>query len=105
MQPSSAARHDDKYLTTDELAERWRVVPNTVITWRARNIGPPYFKAPGTNRALYRLREILELEDACRMGLTASLVEDTIKATPGIDPYLLDNVWDHFRTSMGWHIK
>lgn len=51
------------YLTTAELAQRWRVSVKTVRGWRFRKVGPPFFKPNGDRgKALYRLSDIIEWE-------------------------------------------
>lgn len=51
---------DDPYLTTEELAARYRTAPSTIRYWRHIGTGPK-----GTvfgRRVLYRLSEILRWE-------------------------------------------
>jgi hypothetical protein len=43
-------------LTTAELASRWKMEPNTLRTWRARKIGPPYYKPSGNERGACRYK-------------------------------------------------
>ncbi|WP_022727270.1 helix-turn-helix domain-containing protein [Fodinicurvata sediminis] len=53
------------FLTTAELAERWKANANTLRHWRMKKIGPPFFKPAGENgRVLYRLDDILAWENA-----------------------------------------
>lgn len=44
-------------LTTEQLAARWDVTPETLARWRADAIGPPFFKVIG-RRVKYRLDDI-----------------------------------------------
>jgi glucose-6-phosphate 1-dehydrogenase len=32
------------FLTTDEVADRWRISPRTIEGWRDKGIGPAYMK-------------------------------------------------------------
>lgn len=51
------------WLTTADLAARWRVSVKTVRGWRFRRSGPRYFKPNGQRgKALYDLADILAWE-------------------------------------------
>lgn len=51
------------WLTTADLARRWRVSVKTVRTWRFRGSGPRYFKPNGPRgKALYELGDVLAWE-------------------------------------------
>lgn len=53
------------FLTTAELAQRWKANTNTLRHWHMNKIGPPFFKPAGENsRVLYRLDDILAWENA-----------------------------------------
>lgn len=55
---------EEQWLTTAELATRWKMRPGTLQNWRSQGIGPRFFKSQGTKgRVLYRLTEIEEYED------------------------------------------
>lgn len=48
-----------KYITAQELADRWRISPHTLRTWRRKEMGPPVFLPLGQRGiALYRLDDI-----------------------------------------------
>jgi hypothetical protein len=47
-------------LTTKQLAERWKLSENTLISWRSRGIGPVYLKL--TTHVMYRLTDIEDFE-------------------------------------------
>lgn len=49
-----------KYLTTEELALRWRMSPGSLANWRSQNKGPSYVKVG--LKALYALTEITDWE-------------------------------------------
>ena len=51
-----------RFLSTLELAERWRVSPRTLEEWRVRN-RPPHPIKMG-RRVLYRMSDIEALEQA-----------------------------------------
>jgi hypothetical protein len=53
-------------LTSDELAERWRVTRFTVRRWRMEGNGPPYLKlgAGAKSRVLYLLKDIEDWESS-----------------------------------------
>jgi hypothetical protein len=68
------------FLTTLELAERWRVSPRTIEEWRRRQ-RPPHPVRIG-RRVLYRLTEIEALEGAELARLTLALMPGKERAAP-----------------------
>lgn len=48
------------YLTTQQLANRWKMQAGTIRLWRWYGKGPPHYKMGG--RVLYRIEEIKEFE-------------------------------------------
>lgn len=99
---ATIAQADDIYLNADELAKRWKMARSSIISWRSRHLGPPYIKIPGSNRVLYRLRDILQFEDACLLGLTQTVIEETIKGTPGVSRGDLEKVWAHWKRALNY---
>lgn len=58
-----------EYLTTIELAQRWKKSPATLRNWRLKKVGPPYFKPAGEqSEALYRMSDILAWEETHTSG-------------------------------------
>ena len=55
-----------KFLTTKELAERWRVTEKSVLKWRKEGKAPPFYTIHGS--ILYRLADVEELEEAKRQS-------------------------------------
>ena len=53
-----------EFLTTKELADRWRVTEKSVLKWRKEGKAPPFYTIH--NRILYRLADVEELEQAKR---------------------------------------
>ena len=53
-----------EFLTTKELADRWRVTEKSVLKWRREGKAPPFYTIH--NRILYRLADVEELEEAKR---------------------------------------
>lgn len=52
-------RYGKTWLTTADLAARWRVSAETIRTWRFRKTGPRYFKPAGPRgKTLYDLADI-----------------------------------------------
>ena len=51
-------------LTTEELAARWKMSPQTLENWRSQGIGPKYIKLGNAKSALviYRLTDIEKWE-------------------------------------------
>ena len=60
----------DNSLTTEQLATRWDVTPETLARWRADAIGPPFFKVLG-RRVKYRLEDIEQYESESMRTSTA----------------------------------
>ena len=55
-----------EFLTTKELADRWRVTEKSVLKWRKEGKAPPFYTIH--NRILYRLADVEELEKAKRQS-------------------------------------
>ena len=55
-----------EFLTTKELADRWRVSIDSVLRWRREGKAPPFYTIH--NRILYRLADVEELEEAKRQS-------------------------------------
>ena len=55
-----------EFLTTKELADRWRVTDKSVLKWRKEGKAPPFYTIH--NRILYRLADVEELEEAKRQS-------------------------------------
>ena len=51
----------DCYLSTNELAQRWRKSPVTLKKWRAKNYGPSWVKFP-PRTLLYPMSAVIEWE-------------------------------------------
>jgi hypothetical protein len=52
-------------LTTEQLAQRWAIKPETLEAWRAEGRGPAFLKLGGTSQkspVRYRLADILKFE-------------------------------------------
>ncbi|MEC9431598.1 MAG: helix-turn-helix domain-containing protein [Pseudomonadota bacterium] len=56
----------ERFLTPEELAERWRMSPRSLERWRADRRGPRWLRLEG--RALYRLSDVLAYERARLRG-------------------------------------
>lgn len=64
--------HEQPYLSTEELAARWNMSPQTLRNWRLDKRGPRYFKPSGKyGPALYRVAEVEAYEKKHSMGGTA----------------------------------
>lgn len=50
----------EQFLTTEELAKRWRMSEKTLANWRCNNNGPDYIKVG--SRVLYPLAGVLQFE-------------------------------------------
>ena len=62
---------ETQFLTTEQLAERYGLSPNTIKSWRARDYGPKYYQVPfthplarGCTYIRYQLHEVLAWEEA-----------------------------------------
>ena len=60
----------EPFLTTEQLAARWGLKPNTIRDQRRRGVGPPYTTLPrlgtpfGVSRVQYPLHQVLAFEEA-----------------------------------------
>ena len=62
---------ETQFLTTEQLAERYGLSPNTIKSWSAREYGPEYYELPvslplarGNTRIRYQLHKVLAWEEA-----------------------------------------
>lgn len=57
--------NDEVYLTTIDLAERWKMSPDTLSNWRIKKIGPHYLKvgAGRNTKVLYKLIDVIQFEN------------------------------------------
>jgi hypothetical protein len=53
------------FITTKELARRWRRSPRTIEGWRVKKTGPNYLELNGM--VLYDLDEIIKFENASKV--------------------------------------
>lgn len=52
-----------EYLTTEELARRWRIHPKTLSNWRVKKVGPPWVKLNGPRgKVLYSIADVVAFE-------------------------------------------
>tara|TARA_Y100001972_G_C7515592_1_gene260283 strand:- start:359 stop:559 length:201 start_codon:yes stop_codon:yes gene_type:complete len=58
-----------EFLTSQELADRWRVQLDSILRWRREGKPPNFYKINGT--ILYKLAEIEDLEKANRKITTS----------------------------------
>jgi predicted DNA-binding transcriptional regulator AlpA len=61
---------DKKFLTTEELAERWGRSKRTLDNWRGKKVGPQPYKIVG--RILYDLNEIELYEKGSKVSFNGS---------------------------------
>lgn len=54
-------KEEEKYLTQNELAKRWKCAPSTVKSMRDRG-ELPFFQPPGSARILYPIDRIVLIE-------------------------------------------
>lgn len=59
---------EPRYITTSELAERFRMTPNALQKWRARGAGPPYTTIAG--KVLYDLADVEAYERSWKTSPT-----------------------------------
>lgn len=56
--------NDNEFLTTNQLAVRWKMSASTLRNWRFNGTGPPYLKPGGVRgKALYRVSDIEQWEN------------------------------------------
>ena len=64
---SSLETSRERFLTQQELADRWQFKTRTIEGWRRRGVGPVYVRIE--RRVRYRLTDIKAYEDAGQVGL------------------------------------
>lgn len=87
------------FLTTAELAERWRISVHTINGWRARSEGPEWVKLE-TGTVLYRASVILAWEANGARGLTVPRVVESIQAFTGLDATTKAALAEHVRSAL-----
>lgn len=98
MTATSSIDLDDIYMTTAELAARWRIAPETLANQRARGEGLPYHKPGGS--VLYRVADVLEAERARVFGLSFARIETALRSLPAVDDKLRDKIMLHLRQKL-----
>lgn len=63
-----------KFLTTKELAMRWRMAYGTLKNWRSEGLGPDFVKLPSKSGKGYKV--LYSLESIRKFEFEAGLVED-----------------------------
>jgi len=63
--------NEEKYLDSNELAERWRLKKETLANWRNRGKGPKYVKLT-PRKILYPLSAVEKWESENLKGNTAA---------------------------------
>ena len=71
-------KEEEKYLTQNELAKRWKCAPSTVKSMRDRG-ELPFFQPPGSARILYPIESVLLVEKKNSSNL---ITEDCLKVRP-----------------------
>ena len=99
MAMTRAALDAELFLTTAELAERWRISVHTINGWRARSEGPAWVKLE-TGTVLYRASVILEWETSGARGLTLPRVIESIQAFTGLDATTKAALAEHVRSAL-----
>lgn len=51
----------EKFLTMEELAERWRIKKDSIYNWKSRKLGPKQTKIVG--KVLFSLKDIEDFEN------------------------------------------
>jgi len=54
----------EKFLTMEELAERWRIKKDSIYNWKTRKLGPKQTKIVG--RVLFALKDVEDFEKKSR---------------------------------------
>ncbi|MDH4983275.1 hypothetical protein [Hyphomicrobium sp. D-2] len=72
-----------QFLSTAELAKRWRCEPQSLANLRYRRDGIPWTKVNG--RPLYAMADVLEAEQAGRTGFTWTRLETALGQVLQID--------------------
>lgn len=85
MRPPSNADHlYEMFITTRELAQRWRTEPSTLQNQRASTRGLPFVRTP-TGRVLYRMSDVIEAEISGMRGISIDRIENALRKCPHLD--------------------
>lgn len=94
----AAPTADTVYLNTRELAERWRIDPDTLNNLRYRGEGIPFTKTTG--RPLYNLADVLAAETAGQHGFTWQKLSDALGEVIELPPAEHERVMAKLRKAM-----
>lgn len=90
---------DEFFLTTDELARRWRYTPEYLQQQRGRGEGIPFLKLNG--RVLYRASDVLAAESKGIVEtLSLSRVVRALSDVPGVPPAHVAKVRAHLEKEL-----
>ena len=84
-------------LSTQSLAKRWEVKPETLRKWRARGNGPQFVKLVG--RVFYLLDDVLRMEQEAEEASRAAEVEDEMGPWSQLYNKNVQNLFEIARTS------
>lgn len=68
---------DRNFLTSRELAERWKLPEKTIRTWRCAGSGPVFTRIGRSIR--YAIGDVLAFEDTRRAGITTVRADGTME--------------------------
>lgn len=87
-----------QFLTTEEIARRWRFHPQSVHNMRRNGVGPAFVKLQG-GAVRYRVSEVLAHElFGHGGGLTMDRVAAALATCPGLNVAARDKIESHLRS-------
>jgi hypothetical protein len=90
---------DDVYMTTEEVAARWRMDVRNLANMRTDGEGPPFTK-PGGGRVLYKMSDILACEARSTRGFSWSKLSKALDAYPRLNASERDRLLDHLKKAL-----
>lgn len=90
---------DDILMTTQELADRWRLDPGSLANLRTRGEGPPFIKLDNGS-VRYRVRDVLDAETVGARGFSWDRLETALRRFPGLVTSDADKLLAHLKKEM-----
>jgi hypothetical protein len=93
------AVEDDILMTTQELADRWRLDPGSLANLRTRGEGPPFLKLENGS-VRYKVRDVLDAETIGARGFSWDRLETALRSYPGMLSSDVDKLLVHLKKEM-----
>jgi hypothetical protein len=98
VEPAPATA-DDIFITTAELAQRWRMKKGSLINQRYTDQGIPRVRLP-CKKTVYRLADIVAAEERGGRGFSWYEAEIALMKKPGMTTAFCKELIDHLRATL-----